>query len=102
MNFPAGLAFAVRLLLIRSSVLRFVARRPLFQNRHKVTSRRGYGNMLASDDVLCLHGMSIDLFICVIVRTKGCALEGDSGKQTARTRVAEDLSAHPGVCIRGS
>ena len=70
----------VNQLPIGSSVLGFVARRALFENRHKVAPGRGYDNVLASDDVLCLHGMPINLFICVIVRAKGSALEGNSGK----------------------
>src|SRR5579859_747695 len=92
----------VHQLLIGSGVLRFVARCALFQNRHKMTPRCGYANMLASHDLLCPDGVSVDLLVCVIVRTKGSALEGDSGKKTTGTRVAEDFSAHPGVRVRGS
>ena len=64
-------------------MLRFVARRTLFENRHKMTACRRYANVFASYDFLCLDGVSIDLFTRLIVRTKGGAGDGYSSEETA-------------------
>src|SRR5258708_39561695 len=58
--------------------------------------------MFASDDFFCRNGVAIDLFAGLVVRTKRRALEGNSGTQTAGTRVAQDLGSHPSVGICGS
>src|SRR5579863_3290073 len=62
----AGLAW---LLLVRSRVLRFVVRRTLFEDRHKVTPGLWYANVLASYDFLGFDRMSVDTFTGVVIRT---------------------------------
>src|ERR1700720_4049667 len=58
--------------------------------------------MFASHDVFRLDGMTIDLFAGLVIGTKSRAFEGNSGKHSAGTRIAEDLGSHPGISICGS
>src|SRR6266852_24525 len=67
-----------------------------------MTACFGHAHRFTSHDFLCLDGMTIDLFAGLVIGAKRGALEGDAGKHTAGTRVAENLGAHPSVGICGS
>src|SRR4029077_15056854 len=88
-------------LLIRSP-LGFVARCALLQHVDEMTAGTRHACMLASHDVFCLNGMAIDLFAGLVIGTKRRALEGNSGKHPAGTRVTQDLGSHPSVSTCGS
>src|SRR4029077_6583998 len=68
----------------------------------EMTSSLRHAHRLASHDFFCFDGMTIDLFACLIVGAKRGSLERQASKHPPGTRVAEDLSAHPSVGIRGS
>src|SRR4029077_5249890 len=67
-----------------------------------MTSGLRHAHRFTSHDFLSLDGMSIDLFAGFIVGANSRAFQRDAGKHAAGTRIAEDLSAHPSVGIRGS
>jgi len=71
-NFPAGWFCLICCLFRGGGAVSDSLRGALFsRTRHKVTSGCGDANVFASRDFLCLEGVSIDLFVCVIVRDEG-------------------------------
>src|ERR1700687_5238991 len=67
-----------------------------------MSARFWHACLFTSHDLLGLDGVAIDLFAGLVVRTKRCARQGDARKQSAGTRVAQDLGSPPRVCIWGS
>src|SRR5277367_5573161 len=67
-----------------------------------MTARARHSYVFASHDVLGLDRAAIDVFAGIIVRTNRGAFQGNSRKHAATARIAENLSAHPGIGIRRS
>src|SRR5271154_6732067 len=65
-----------------------------------MTPSHRHVHVFAAHDIRSFHGVAIYIGAGVVIGAKSRALEGDSRKQTARTRVAKDFGAHPGVGIR--
>src|SRR5580658_3319743 len=72
------------------------------ENVDEMAACFGDADMIATNDFTGLHWVAINVAAGVIVRAKRRAFEGNSGKYAAGTRVAENLSLHPSVGIRGS
>src|SRR5580692_8094916 len=81
--------------------LRFVDWRMLLENVDEMAAGFRHADMFATNDFAGLHGVTVDVAAGIIVRTNGGAFEGNSREKSLGTRVAEYLSAHPSVGIRG-
>src|SRR5580698_6011909 len=62
----------------------------------------GNGYFIAQQDCSCCTFAAINPRICFVVWAQSRTLKGNAGKQSARTRIAEDLCAHPEIGISGS
>src|SRR5271163_3334258 len=74
----------------------------LLQNVNEMAACFRHAGMFATNDFTCLHGASINVGTGVIVRANRGAFERNSSKNSLCARIAENLSAHPSICIRGS
>src|ERR1700680_4637196 len=65
-----------------------------------MSARCGNGNFVAQQDCSCCNFAAVNPYVCFVVWTQGGTLEGNAGEQSAGTRMAEYLCAHPeiGVC----
>src|SRR5690348_9359147 len=88
--------------LVRRGALRLIVGCALLQNVDEVAAGTRHVRTVSSHDVLRLHGAAIYVRVGVIVWANRRAFQGNSGEQTARSRVAENLGSHPGVRSRGS
>src|ERR1700674_3210404 len=62
----------------------------------------GNGNFIAQQDCSCCNFAAVNPRVCFVVWTQGGTLEGNAGKQSAGTRIAEYLCAHPEIGVSGS
>src|SRR5450432_2860776 len=66
-----------------------------------MTAGCGHMHVPAPDNFTGLHRVTIDVGAGVVVGANGRAFERDPRKYSASAGIAENFSAHPGVCRSG-
>src|SRR5690242_2923379 len=84
-------------LVLFADALRYVLGRTLVEKIDQSSAGRRSWHLTALNDVTGTEVAAVEVLVGAAVGTQGGTFQRDSGKQTSRSRVAQDLGAHDDV-----